>query len=323
MKKAIFTIIFTIVFGMAVKAESDIVVLNDGTLIKAYNLDYSSSDKCYYSLDEAGENMKFVKKADIMIIKLANGTKIDPNGEHKVAEVSGTGAGHATLAENPGKHAPVTYTADMSSFIEISGKEKRGESAVIEKFYLVPGDQNQLINIRILSDTDKTVAVSKPRKKMKYEEKVYIIPEYVKIGDNTYTVTEIDGEAFRCGAMFDFKNIKKIVLPSTLKIIGPRAFYGRQAMESVYIPDSVETIGSEAFSRVGYKADNWRALWIPKSVKNIGENAFWATGHHWSPKGKYQGPIDCMPDFITPETCDRYGIDDSAIEEYRRKHDAR
>lgn len=323
MKKAIFTIIFTIVFGMAVKAESDIVVLNDGTIIKAYNLDYSSSDKCYYSLDEAGENMKFVKKADIMIIKLANGTKIDPNEEHKVAETSGSDAGNATLGENPGKHAPVTYTADMSSFIEISGKEKRGESAIIEKFYLVPGDQNQLINIRILSDTDKTVAVAKPRKKMKYEENVYIIPEYVKIGDDTYAVTEIDSEAFKCGTIFDFKNIKKIVLPLTLKKIGDRAFYGRQAIESVYVPDSVETIGSEAFSRVGNKADNWRALWIPKSVKNIGVNAFWASGHHWSPKGKYQGSIDCMPDFVTPETCDRYGIDDSAIEEYRRKHDAR
>lgn len=59
-------------------ADSDIIVMNDGTVINAYNLDYSSKDKCYYSLDEAGDQMKFVNKNDVMIIKLADGTKIDP-----------------------------------------------------------------------------------------------------------------------------------------------------------------------------------------------------------------------------------------------------
>ncbi len=78
MKKLILTLFVLASAVFTAMADTDIIVMNDGTVINAYNLDYSSKDKCYYSLDEAGEQMKFVNKNDVMIIKLADGTKIDP-----------------------------------------------------------------------------------------------------------------------------------------------------------------------------------------------------------------------------------------------------
>ena len=77
MKKLILTLLVMVSAALTAMAGTDIIVMNDGTIINAYNLDYSSKDKCYYSLDEAGEQMKFVNKNDVMIIKLADGTKIE------------------------------------------------------------------------------------------------------------------------------------------------------------------------------------------------------------------------------------------------------
>ena len=65
MKKFILTLFVMVSAAVTAIAGTDIIVMNDGTVINAYNLDYSSKDKCYYSLDEAGEQMKFVNKNDV------------------------------------------------------------------------------------------------------------------------------------------------------------------------------------------------------------------------------------------------------------------
>ncbi len=57
MKKFILTLFVMVSAAVTAIAGTDIIVMNDGTVINAYNLDYSSKDKCYYSLDEAGEQM--------------------------------------------------------------------------------------------------------------------------------------------------------------------------------------------------------------------------------------------------------------------------
>ncbi|TPI02378.1 leucine-rich repeat domain-containing protein [Mycoplasma struthionis] len=66
-------------------------------------------------------------------------------------------------------------------------------------------------------------------------------------------------------------NIKRIVLPSTVKTIGRGAFYGlRRLSEIVFANDSkLENIGDLAFSNTGVTN-----LVLPTTVKNIGAGAF-------------------------------------------------
>lgn len=82
----------------------------------------------------------------------------------------------------------------------------------------------------------------------KYEEPKYVIPEYVQIGDKTYSVVQIDKNAFKnlSGLLYSNK-IKEIVFPSTLKIIEDWSFYGNGGLENIILPDGLETIGVCAF----------------------------------------------------------------------------
>lgn len=60
-------------------AEPDLLVTQEGESLKVYNLDITPGDNVYYS-DEKG-NLHKISKADILIIKKVDGTKIDPQVE--------------------------------------------------------------------------------------------------------------------------------------------------------------------------------------------------------------------------------------------------
>ena len=71
------------------------------------------------------------------------------------------------------------------------------------------------------------------------------------------------------GVFQSFKHLKSISLPSTLKKIGDNAF--REAgMSSFVIPDSVTTIGSQAFS----KCENLRNIEFGAGIETIGDYVF-------------------------------------------------
>ena len=70
-------------------------------------------------------------------------------------------------------------------------------------------------------------------------------------------------------------------LPDTLLTIETRAFYGFKG-EEVILPESLETIGDNAFSYNVYSNENtpWlKRVHIPKNVKTIGAGAFSASGN--------------------------------------------
>lgn len=91
-------------------------------------------------------------------------------------------------------------------------------------------------------------------------------------------VTEIGAYAFAAGSPrlrieqrdFRRKELKKVVLPDTITVIGERAFGSCEGLEQVNIPDGVTEIGAYASSDCRKITE----LVIPKSVKAIGENAF-------------------------------------------------
>lgn len=306
MKKFLFTMLLAVVGWMIAMAQNDIIVLNDGTVINAYNLDYSPADKCYYSLDESGEQMKSVKKTDVMIIKLSDGTKIDPQSATKTTET--TASNQEAPHVNPYAHEEVTYIATSDFF-----KDKKGNQIIS-----VEDNKGQTIFFRLVPDEDKTLAVTKWQGKGKYEGEEYVLPEYVKKDNSIYTVKYVDDQAFYPGTFIDTKYLKKVVFPATLKAIGAKAFLGRTCLTAIVLPENLEKIGDQAFYRCGTK-DDLEQIYIPKGVKSIGSDAFRLSGCNLSPNGFFQGLLTSIPDFITTSTCKRYGIDEEAVENYERK----
>lgn len=342
MKKLILTLFVMVSAMLTAMADTDIIVMNDGTFINAYNLDYSSKDKCYYSLDEAGDQMKFVNKNDVMIIKLADGTKIDPAAAPE-AKKEAVAENAKPQAKNPGEHAPVTHNAIEPDFVELQlPKYKKGGGTIFkyelpertEKHILVSDGKDQVLNMRLIDADKKLLAVTRPRykeekkkDKIKYKETYYdivdcVIPDYVMVGNDRYTVTEIGDYVFfpECSGCLvnEPKNfLRSVVFPSTLKKIGTGSF-AYSGLDKLILPDSIEEIGDGAFWSAG--STNFSELYIPKTVKKIGEDCFRALGPNISYRGYYQGYISSMPDFITIGNCNMYGIDEEAVESYEKKN---
>lgn len=346
MKKLILTLLVMVSAALTAMAGTDIIVMNDGTVINAYNLDYSSKDKCYYSLDEAGEQMKFVNKNDVMIIKLADGTKIDPTTAPE-AKNEAVAENTKPQANNPGAHAPVTHNAIEPDFVELQlPKYKKGPGGIfkyelperIEKHILVSDGKDQVLNMRLIDADKKLLAVTRPRyieekkkDKIKYKETYYkmpdcVIPEYVMVGNDKYTVTEIDPYAFlhdiKAGGLVVTKitiidPLNSIVFPSTLEKIGTASFMENK-LGKVILPESLKEIGDGAFYHAGGK--DFYELYIPKGVEKIGEYSFKMLGPNLSPRGFYQGYVSSLPDFITKGNCSSYGIDEEAVEAYEKKN---
>ena len=73
------------------------------------------------------------------------------------------------------------------------------------------------------------------------------------------------------GVLLSYKGSeKKVVIPEDIKHIGPAAFEGNSAIESVVVPGWVEDIGEEAFS----DCNNLKELILNEGLKNISDRAF-------------------------------------------------
>ena len=93
------------------------------------------------------------------------------------------------------------------------------------------------------------------------------IPDSVEYQGMTYAVTIIGASAF-----YSCYSLGAVTLPNTLVEIGSHAFHGTNTNgygHHLIIPDSVITVGSEAFSAVSV-----HELTIGESVQNIGYHAF-------------------------------------------------
>jgi hypothetical protein len=66
------------------------------------------------------------------------------------------------------------------------------------------------------------------------------------------------------------KDIKKIVIPESVKSIGIWAFWNCTSLKSIKIPESVENIGPGVFRN----CKSLTSIEIPESVKSIGDKAF-------------------------------------------------
>lgn len=295
-------------------AEPNMIVTSDGETIKVYNLDVTSGDKIYYTLTEdADAAVQRIAKADVLIIKLVDGTKLDPSAQAAPAVAAAPAQAAPKQQVNPHAHEPVTHHA-VSEF----KTGKKGKRTIH-----IGDDNGQVLNMRVVPDEEKTLAVTGWDEKGNYERESYIIPEYVVIGEDTYIVKHIDENAFRDYSFAGSdKKIKEIVFPSTLETIGAFSFFNRWGITEIVLPENLRSVGKMAFRGAGFKAD-LRQLYIPKGVQEIGENAFLVVGKNTSPRGYFQGNLTSIPDWITTGNCTSYGIDEEAVEAYEKRQAAK
>ncbi|TPR54734.1 leucine-rich repeat domain-containing protein [Metamycoplasma neophronis] len=64
-------------------------------------------------------------------------------------------------------------------------------------------------------------------------------------------------------------NIEKVILPKKLTKIGPGAFQGLGSLKSIIFPDTIESIGEEAFAQ-----NSIEQVTIPASLTELGRGAF-------------------------------------------------
>lgn len=114
-----------------------------------------------------------------------------------------------------------------------------------------------------------------------------IIPAEVTYSGNTYTVTEIDEEAFKD------TSIKSVSMPNTLGSIGNDAFNSCSNLTSVVVPNSVTRIGNGTFAY----CSKLQSIQYGSGVKSIGKDIF--TGLK-----SLQTVISLNP---TPPTVDTWG----------------
>ncbi|MBO5072214.1 MAG: leucine-rich repeat domain-containing protein [Eubacterium sp.] len=80
----------------------------------------------------------------------------------------------------------------------------------------------------------------------------------------------VTGSAFR-----EFRNLKKIVFPDTLKKIGSYAFFDSlREIKKLELPDSIEEIGDCAFALNLSSDKGFEKIRLPKKLRRIGELAF-------------------------------------------------
>lgn len=91
------------------------------------------------------------------------------------------------------------------------------------------------------------------------------IPEIIEIDNNNYIVDSIAERAF-----FNSK-ILSLSIPTSIRSIGEKAFYGCKGVTSLDIPSSVTFIGDNAFE----KCTSIESLSISSSLTRIGEGTFY------------------------------------------------
>ena len=84
MKRHIIISLFALLLGVAAGAQN-IIVTNEGDAIKAYNVELAGNSVFYQASEAADAPIQKISKADILIIKMQDGTKLDPNAAPQAA----------------------------------------------------------------------------------------------------------------------------------------------------------------------------------------------------------------------------------------------
>lgn len=121
----------------------------------------------------------------------------------------------------------------------------------------------------ILTQTmvNQGVVDASTRQKVKLNSGDVVIPKMILKDGKVYVVAGIGEKAF-----YRNKSITGITFPDTIKTIGDDAFYLCRGLESdLVLPKALKSVGNRAFMECNYMTGE---LEIPESVVTIGESAF-------------------------------------------------
>ena len=90
------------------------------------------------------------------------------------------------------------------------------------------------------------------------------VPETVTNNGTEYSVTKIGEYAFQGSA------VTSVYMPESITSIGTSAFSGCQNLESVALPESLTTLGYSAFKA----CQNLESVALPESLTTLGDYAF-------------------------------------------------
>lgn len=171
--------------------EPDMIVTQDGKSLMVYNIDIAT-DNIYYALSEdINAPINRLPKKDVLIIKKADGTKIDPGNNNQIPSVQ--------VPEkecNQYTRPTIVFKSHENEFHPLN-KKKNSSDLII----MASDDHNPSVCFRLLSENDKSVAVTKYPKNTKERDfaksnKVScVIPDYVDVDNKRYTVVSIDDSA--------------------------------------------------------------------------------------------------------------------------------
>lgn len=105
--------------------------------------------------------------------------------------------------------------------------------------FAIKNEKDQILYFKIISEENKELSLV--RGKYKYNDSNYIIPKAVEYNNKEYTVVEIGDKAF-----YERDNLKSIILPNTIKYIGEDAFEDC-IFSSFIFPDSLKAISNNPF----------------------------------------------------------------------------
>ena len=286
--KRILLLLTAILLAVSYAMAQDIIVKKDGTILKVYNLEESDISYFYTleSLEDAA--IQKINKNDVFSVKKGEEKSTSQQIETKAKD-------NSSLKKAP-KREPVT--AHIASEII---QDKKGQ------FFTARTPDGHELNYQIISSEDHTLAVVKG----KYRENKYIIPEYVQVDNEVYTVTEIGDRAF-CRE----NTIKELQFPTTLKRIGHQAFT-YCPLENIVLPEGLQELADEAFFCAGLNAHGktlpLKEIYLPSSTQKIGSICFLKCGSRISFRGFCQAYFSNMPDFVRESNCNSYGIDEEAV----------
>lgn len=136
-----------------------------------------------------------------------------------------------------------------------------GHIAAFAQKFSVKNRDGVKIQYQVISIEEKTVRVVGVGR-----TSMLTIPETVDYKKDSYTVVSIGMNVWG-----NQNNVtKQVTLPSTIKLIEPRAFSNGHVLQGINIPEGVTEIGDEAFSG----CNGLGSLMIPEGVTRIGERAF-------------------------------------------------
>lgn len=108
------------------------------------------------------------------------------------------------------------------------------------------------------------------------DETYCLITGYTGYSEDIIIPTDIEGISVKViadNAFYEKNNIQSVKLPNSVEKIGSCAFQGCTSLQNVVLSDSLEEVGRQAF----YKCESLRSIYLPNSVKRIEAMAFLET----------------------------------------------